>query len=124
MSIRTTPILGTLVGEEHTFRALDGAVAATPMKVPMIGAEALERTLLRDALPMIRSTRSGIAPSPKCVICMAQSECFEDHTVISPSQTVDTPNEAFSTYLGCVLPRGLRAGQSLVRCWKSRYDRN
>jgi L-fucose isomerase-like protein len=107
--VSTAPILGTVVGEENTYGALEGRTPAGPLtfgRVTTADAAGVIRTYVGEGEltddPLATFGNRAVARVPKLQKLMRHvcSNGFEHHVVMNASKTAGVLAEAFETYLG------------------------
>lgn len=107
--ISTAPILGSVLGEENTYGALEGRTPAAPLTYGRLttddSAGAVRAYIGQGSLtddPLETFGSRAVAHVPRLQKLM-QHVCrygFEHHVVMNASHTADILREAFETYLG------------------------
>ena len=109
ITISTAPILGTAVGTENTWGALDGRTPASPLTygrittddtAGVIRAYVGEGALTNDALTTFGNRAVAEVPRLQSLLRYICREGFEHHVVMNASRTAAILAEAFETYLG------------------------
>jgi L-fucose isomerase-like protein len=107
--ISTAPILGTVVGEENTFGALEGRTAAGPLTYGRvttddssgtIRAYVGQGTLTDDPLNTFGTRAVAHVPKLQKLMRYVCSNGFEHHVVMNASHSAGVLAEAFGKYLG------------------------
>ena len=107
--ISTAPILGTIVGEENTYGALDGRTPASVLTYGrittddtngIIRAYVGEGQLTDDDLQTFGNRAVAKVPRLQGLMHHVCREGFEHHVVMNASHTAAILKEAFETYLG------------------------
>lgn len=109
IQISSAPILGTIVGEENTYGALDGRTPASPLTFGRISTDDNKGVIkayvgegqLTDD-PLLTFGNRAVAQVPHLQELM-QFVCkngFEHHVVMNASNTADILKEALGNYLG------------------------
>lgn len=107
--IATAPILGTVVGEENTYGALDGRTPASPLTYGrvttddtngVIRAYVGEGQLTDDQLVTFGNRAVAEVPKLQKLMRHVCREGFEHHVVMNASSTAEILKEAFENYLG------------------------
>ena len=105
----TAPILGTIVGTENTYGALDGRTPASPLTYGrlttddprgVIRAYVGEGRLNNDALKTFGNRAVAEVPKLQKLLRHVCQEGFEHHVVMNASSTAGVLAEAFGRYLG------------------------
>jgi len=109
ISISTAPILGTTVGEENTYGALDGRTPAGPLTYGRLTTDDLngeirayvgEGTLTNDTLETFGNRAVAQVPDLQGLMQFVCRNGFEHHVVMNQSHTAGVLEEAFENYLG------------------------
>jgi L-fucose isomerase-like protein len=109
IQISTAPILGTSVGVENTYGALDGRTPASPLtygristddSLGIIKAYVGEGELTNDALNTFGNRAVAQINNLQGLMQYVCRNGFEHHVVMNASKTADILTEAFSNYLG------------------------
>jgi len=109
IKISTAPILGTIVGEENTYGALEGRTPASPLTFGRlttddsngkIRAYVGNGSLTDDPLNTFGNRAVAQVPRLQELLQYVCSQGFEHHVVMNQSHTADVLEEAFSNYLG------------------------
>ena len=109
IKIATAPILGSILGEENTYGALEGRTPAGPLTYGrittddnrgVIRAYMGEGQLTNDELHTFGNRAVAHVPKLQDLMRYVCSEGFEHHVVMNLSQTADVLEEAFRGYLG------------------------
>jgi L-fucose isomerase-like protein len=107
--VATAPILGTVVGEENTYGALDGRTPAAPLTYGRISTDDVngcirayigQGELTNDELRTFGNRAVARVPRLQELMRHVCSEGFEHHVVMNASHTADILQEAFSRYMG------------------------
>ncbi|MDQ8187663.1 L-fucose/L-arabinose isomerase family protein [Pelagicoccus sp. SDUM812002] len=107
--IATAPILGTVVGEENTYGALDGRSPASALTYGRITTDDTngrmrayvgEGRLTDDKLNTFGNRAVAEVPKLQKLMRHVCREGFEHHVVMNASHTATVLKEAFETYLG------------------------
>jgi L-fucose isomerase-like protein len=107
--ISTAPILGTIVGVENTYGALEGRTPASPLTYGrlttddprgVIRAYVGEGELTNDELNTFGNRAVARVPKLQKLLRHVCLEGFEHHVVMNASHTADILAEAFGRYLG------------------------
>lgn len=107
--VATAPILGTVVGEENTYGALDGRTPAAPLTYGRISTDDVNgriRTyvgqgeLTNDELKTFGNRAVARVPKLQELMQHVCTEGFEHHVVMNASHTAGILQEAFSRYMG------------------------
>ncbi len=107
--IATAPILGTAVGEENTYGALDGRSPASVLTYGRITTDDTDGTvrayigegcLTDDDLKTFGNRAVAEVPKLQKLMRHVCREGFEHHVVMNASHTAAVLKEAFETYLG------------------------
>lgn len=107
--IATAPILGTIVGTENTYGALDGRTPPSPLTYGrlttddargVIRAYVGEGELTNDALKTFGNRAVARVPKLQKLLRHVCHEGFEHHVVMNASHTAGVLKEAFERYLG------------------------
>lgn len=107
--IATAPILGTAVGEENTYGALDGRSPASVLTYGRITTDDTNGTvqayigegcLTDDELKTFGNRAVAEVPKLQKLMRYICREGFEHHVVMNASRTAAVLKEAFETYLG------------------------
>jgi L-fucose isomerase-like protein len=107
--VATAPILGTVVGEENTYGALEGRTPAGPLTfgrittddcAGVIRAYAGEGRLTDDELRTFGTRAVARIPDLPRLLRHVCLEGFEHHVVMNGSSTADVLAEAWGHYLG------------------------
>ena len=109
IKVGTAPILGTTVGVENTYGALDGRAPAGPLTFGrvttddsrgVIRAYVGEGALTDDELRTFGTRAVARVPRLQKLLRYVCSEGFEHHVVMNASRTAGVLAEAFGRYLG------------------------
>ncbi|MCC7336499.1 MAG: L-fucose/L-arabinose isomerase family protein [Pirellulaceae bacterium] len=109
IKIATAPILGTIVGEENTYGALDGRTPAGPLTYGRlttddangrIRAYVGEGVLTDDALETFGNRAVAKVSDLQRLLQYVCKNGFEHHVVMNQSHTAAALTEAFENYLG------------------------
>lgn len=107
--VATAPILGTVVGEENTYGALDGRTPAAPLTFGRISTDDIngrirayigQGELTDDELKTFGNRAVARVPKLQELMQYVCSEGFEHHVVMNASHTANILNEALSRYMG------------------------
>ncbi len=107
--IATAPILGTVVGEENTYGALDGRTPASKLTygrlttddaAGVIRAYVGEGTLTNDTLDTFGNRAVAHVPHLQKLLRYICANGFEHHVVMNASHTAGALKDAFENYLG------------------------
>lgn len=107
--ISTAPILGTVVGEENTYGALEGRTPASALTYGRITTDDTtgvirtyvgEGSLTDDDLKTFGNRAVAEVPKLQKLMRHVCREGFEHHVVMNASRTAAVLKEAFETYLG------------------------
>ncbi|MDP0501146.1 MAG: L-fucose/L-arabinose isomerase family protein [Verrucomicrobiota bacterium JB022] len=107
--VSTAPILGTTVGEENTYGALDGRTPAAPLTYGRITTDDINGTirayvgqgqLTNDELKTFGNRAVAQVPQLQRLMRYICEEGFEHHVVMNASHTAGILEEAFAKYLG------------------------
>ncbi len=107
--VSTAPILGTIVGVENTYGALDGRTPASPLTYGrlttddtrgVIRAYVGEGELTNDELKTFGNRAVAAVPRLQKLLRHVCEEGFEHHVVMNASRTAGILAEAFGRYLG------------------------
>jgi L-fucose isomerase-like protein len=109
ITISTAPILGTSVGTENTFGALDGRTPAMPLTYGRISTDDCkgiikayigEGELTNDALNTFGNRAVAQINNLQGLMQYVCRNGFEHHVVMNASKTANILKEAFENYLG------------------------
>lgn len=109
ISISTAPILGTSVGTENTYGALDGRTPAMPLTYGRISTDDCkgvikayvgEGDLTNDALNTFGNRAVAQIGNLQGLMQYVCKNGFEHHVVMNASKTAGVLKEAFENYLG------------------------
>lgn len=109
ITISTAPILGTSVGTENTYGALDGRTPAMPLTYGRISTDDCkgiikayvgEGELTNDALNTFGNRAVAQINGLQGLMNYVCRNGFEHHVVMNASKTADILKEAFENYLG------------------------
>jgi L-fucose isomerase-like protein len=109
IQISNAPILGTSVGVENTFGALDGRTPASPLTFGRISSDDSkgilktyigEGALTDDELKTFGNRAVADIPDLQKLMQYVCRNGFEHHVVMNASNTADVLEEAFSNYMG------------------------
>jgi L-fucose isomerase-like protein len=109
IKVGTAPILGTAVGTENTWGALDGRTPASPLTFGRISTDDHrgvirayigEGVLTNDELKTFGNRAVAQVPKLQSLLGYICREGFEHHVVMNSSRTAAVLQEAFTTYLG------------------------
>jgi L-fucose isomerase-like protein len=109
VSIATAPILGSTLGVENTWGALDGRTPASPLTFGrittddtdgVIRAYVGEGSLTNDELKTFGNRAVAHVPKLQKLMHYVCREGFEHHVVMNASRTAAILTEAFENYLG------------------------
>lgn len=107
--ISTAPIIGTVVGEENTYGALDGRTPASALTFGRITTDDAAGTirayvgegeLTTDELKTFGNRAVARVPKLQRLMRHVCREGFEHHVVMNASHTAGILHEAFNRYLG------------------------
>jgi L-fucose isomerase-like protein len=107
--VSTAPILGTIVGVENTYGALDGRTPSRSLTYGrlttddtrgVIRAYVGEGELTNDALKTFGNRAVARVPKLQKLLRHVCNEGFEHHVVMNASLSAGVLDEAFSRYLG------------------------
>lgn len=107
--VSTAPILGTVVGEENTYGALEGRTPGGPLTFGRITTDDCrgvirtyvgEGELTNDELRTFGTRAVARVPRLQKLLRYVCSEGFEHHVVMNASRTAGVLAEAFGRYLG------------------------
>jgi L-fucose isomerase-like protein len=108
ISISTAPILGTSVGEENTYGALDGRTPGGPLTYGRLTTDDVngemrayigEGVLTNDKLETFGNRAVAHVPDLQELMRFVCHNGFEHHVVMNRSYTADVLEEAFENYL-------------------------
>jgi len=109
IQISTAPILGTSVGVENTYGALEGRTPASPLTYGRISTDDSrgiikayvgEGELTNDALNTFGNRAVAKIDNLQGLMQYVCKNGFEHHVVMNASKTADVLKEAFENYLG------------------------
>lgn len=109
ISISTAPILGTTVGVENTYGALDGRTPAMPLTYGRLSTDDVkgvikayigEGDLTDDPLSTFGNRAVSKIPNLQKLMQYVCRNGFEHHVVMNASKTVAILKEAFENYMG------------------------
>jgi L-fucose isomerase-like protein len=109
VKISTAPILGSTLGEENTYGALEGRTPANPLTYGRITTDDLqgkmrayigEGQLTDDELDTFGTRAVAHIPNLEGLMRHVCENGFEHHVVMNASKTADILAEAFQKYLG------------------------
>jgi len=109
IKISTAPILGSIIGVENTYGALEGRTPAGPLtygRITTADAEGKIRTyvgegeLTNDPLDTFGNRAVARVPKLQKLMHHVCREGFEHHVVMTVSRSADILAEAFGNYLG------------------------
>ena len=109
IKVATAPILGTTVGEQNTYGALDGRTPGGPLTYGRITTADTEGTirayvgdgeLTNDPLDTFGNRAVARVPGLQRLMRHVCHEGFEHHVVMTVSHSADVLAEAFTTYFG------------------------
>lgn len=109
IKVSTAPILGTIVGEENTYGALDGRTPQGPLtygRITTDDSRGVIRTyvgegeLTNDELRTFGNRAVARVPKLQQLLRYVCTEGFEHHVVMNASRTAGVLAEAFGRYLG------------------------
>lgn len=109
IQISNAPILGTSVGTENTYGALDGRTPANPLTFGRISSDDAngvlktyigEGVLTDDELKTFGNRAVAQIPDLQNLMQHICRNGFEHHVVMNASNTADVLEEAFSNYMG------------------------
>jgi len=107
--VATAPILGTIVGEENTYGALEGRTPASPLtygrfttddNAGVIRAYVGQGELTNDELKTFGNRAVARVPKLQKLLRHVCNHGFEHHVVMNASHTADIVAEACERYLG------------------------
>ena len=107
--VATAPILGTSVGEENTYGALDGRTPAAPLTFGRLSTDDSsgkirgyfgEGRLTNDEIKTFGNRAVAEVPQLQELMRFICREGFEHHVVMNASHTAEVMMEACATYLG------------------------
>lgn len=108
-AIKTAPILGTSVGIENTFGAMEGRAAAGPLTVARISTDDVhgvihaytgEGKLTNDPLDTFGHRAVAHVPNLQALMKYVCRNGFEHHVAMTMGHVADVLDEAFTTYMG------------------------
>jgi L-fucose isomerase-like protein len=108
MAVATAPILGTTLGEENTYGALEGRAQAGPMTYArvstddrrgLIKAYTGEGELTADPLDTFGQRAVAYTPGMQRLLAYICKHGFEHHVALTMGRVADALSEAFTTYL-------------------------
>ncbi len=108
-AIKTAPILGTSVGEENTYGAMEGRAAAGPLTVARISTDDVngliraytgEGQLTNDPLDTFGHRAVAHLPNLQHLMKYICKNGFEHHVGMTQGHVADILDEAFTTYMG------------------------
>ena len=114
IKISTAPIIGTAVGVENTYGALDGRTPAGPLtygRITTADAEGKircyvgEGELTNDPLDTFGNRAVAHVPNLQNVLRHVCQQGFEHHVVMTVSKSADILAEAFGNYFGWEVKR-------------------
>ena len=106
--ISIAPILGSVLGDENTYGALEGRTPATPLtygrlttddSAGVIRAYIGQGALTDDPLDTFGSRAVAHVPKLQNLMHYVCRQGFEHHVVMNASHTANVLQEAFETYL-------------------------
>lgn len=109
IQMSTAPILGTTVGTENTYGALDGRTPASPLTFGRLSTDDTkgvikayigEGDLTDDALKTFGNRAVAHIPNLQSLMQYVCRNGFEHHVVMNASKTADVLKESFENYLG------------------------
>jgi L-fucose isomerase-like protein len=109
IQMSTAPILGTTVGTENTYGALDGRAPASPLTYGRLSTDDTrgvikayigEGSLTDDALKTFGNRAVADIPGLQNLMQYVCRNGFEHHVVMNASKTAGVLKEAFENYLG------------------------
>lgn len=109
IKISTAPILGSIIGVENTYGALDGRTPAGPLTYGRITtadtegkirAYVGEGELTNDKLDTFGNRAVAHVPNLQNVLRHVCQQGFEHHVVMTQSRSAEILNEAFGNYFG------------------------
>lgn len=109
VKVSTAPILGTVVGEENTYGALEGRTPAGPLTFGRITTDDAngairayvgQGELTNDTLDTFGTRAVAHVPKLQKLMRYVCANGFEHHVVMNGSLTADVLAEAFEKYLG------------------------
>jgi len=109
INMATAPILGTSVGEENTYGALEGRTPAMPLTFGRISTDDSrgiikayfgEGNLTDDILKTFGNRAVAHVPNLQSLMQYVCRNGFEHHVVMNASKTAAILKEAFENYLG------------------------
>jgi L-fucose isomerase-like protein len=109
VKVSTAPILGTTIGEENTYGALDGRTPQGPLtygRITTDDSRGVIRTyvgegeLTNDELRTFGNRAVARVPKLQQLLRYVCTEGFEHHVVMNASRTAGVLAEAFGRYLG------------------------
>lgn len=109
MQISNAPILGTTVGVENTYGALEGRAPASPLTFGRISSDDTrgvmkayigEGNLTDDELKTFGSRAVAQIPNLQGLMQHVCRNGYEHHVVMNASNTADILEEAFANYMG------------------------
>jgi L-fucose isomerase-like protein len=116
IKISTAPILGSILGEENTYGALDGRTPAGPLTYGRITTADTEGKircyvgegeLTNDALDTFGNRAVAHVPNLQNVLRHVCQQGFEHHVVMTVSRSAEILAEAFGNYFGWEVERHL-----------------
>jgi L-fucose isomerase-like protein len=109
VKVSTAPILGTVVGEENTYGALEGRTPAGPLTYGRLTTDDVNGTILAsvgegdltdDPLDTFGTRAVARVPKLQQLMHYVCKNGFEHHVVMTASHSAAALAEAFTTYLG------------------------
>ena len=109
VTIGIAPILGSVLGDDNTYGALEGRTAASTLTFGRLSTDDTagtirayvgEGTLTDDPLDTFGSRAVAHVPKLQQLMRHVCSNGFEHHVVMNASHTADVLYEAFDNYLG------------------------
>ena len=109
IKIATAPILGTIVGEQNTYGALDGRTPASPLTYGRLTTDDVsgtirayvgEGSLTDDPIATFGNRAVAQVPNLQKLMRFVCSRGFEHHVVMNASHSAEILKESFENYLG------------------------
>ncbi|MFZ6029249.1 MAG: L-fucose/L-arabinose isomerase family protein [Chloroflexota bacterium] len=109
IEIKTAPILGTTLGEENTYGAMDGRTAAGPMTYARVTTDDTQGIVRAytgqgeftdDPLDTFGNRAVVYTPGLQKLLAYLCKNGFEHHVAMTAGSVADALDEAFTTYMG------------------------
>ena len=108
-AIKTAPILGTTLGEENTYGAMEGRASAGPLTFARVSTDDIngkirtytgEGQLTDDPLDTFGHRAVAYVPDLQALMKVICKNGFEHHVAMTMGSVAEALDEAFTTYMG------------------------